>query len=81
MVPINFLSVLSSTLKKSLEFAISNEHENLRKNTESALANRHCIAALVWAERVKHHHVRVTIVNVTNFKIVTSIVYIVTQCL
>ena len=40
------------------------------RNAESTLANRHCIAALAWAERVKRHHVRVTIVNVTNFKIV-----------
>ena len=32
-----------------------------------------------WAERVKRHHVHVTIVNITNFKIVTSAAYIVTQ--
>ena len=31
-------------LKKLLELAASNEHENLRKNAESALTNRHCIA-------------------------------------
>ena len=66
---------------KSLEFAVSNEHENLRKNAESAFANRYCIAALAWAEHVKRHHIRVTIVNITKFNIVTSAVYMVTQCL
>ena len=37
------------------------------KNAESALDNRHCVAALAWAESMKRHHVCVTIVNVTNF--------------
>ena len=58
-------------LKKSLEFAVSNEHENLWKNAESAHINGHCIAALAWVECVKHHQV---------LKIVTSAVYMVTQC-
>ena len=69
-------------LKKSLELAASNEHEKLRKNAESALANSALyIADLAWAECVKRHHVRVTIVNFTKFKIVTNAVYMVVQCL
>ena len=66
-------------LKKSLEFAVSSEHGILQKNAESALANRQCIA---WSERMKCHHICVTIVNVTNLKIVKSAVYtcMVTQC-
>ena len=63
-------------LKKSLEFAVSNKHETYEKlNAQSALANRHCIVALAWLERVKCHHTCMTIVNITNLKIVTSAVY------
>ena len=55
----------------SLEFPVSQGF--LRKNAESALANRHCIAALAWVEYMKRHYVHVTIVNVTNLEIVSAV--------